>query len=214
MVELLIVTALTLILLALSLPAYQKIRTFSHNAKCISNLRQCGIALLNHAKENRNRLALPWASAETKDLNNFPQLAGHPQSGKNWYTYLIDLGYLTTEVVVCPAYPPHRFAEKPWGQTYGMRRTDSGTRYDPIVPAAVERPAHFVVLTDSSRPQAQSPQQWYYITYPGNARDTMHFRHSRRANIFFLDGSCRALSPQEVVDLGDGWRNSALDLSE
>lgn len=211
--ELLVVIAVIAVLLIISVPAVHQMRASSQNVRCLANLRACGQGIMVHGQENKGRLVLPWASNLASDTASFPELINHPQSGFNWCDYLIERGYLARDVIVCPTFAPYRYTEKPWGMAYGMRRTDSGTRYQPVTLSKVERPNSFVLLADSSRPTSAKSSQWYYITYPGNGSDTMHFRHADRANILFLDGSSRGLTTQEVLDLNDGWRAKAFDTS-
>lgn len=212
LIEILVVVAILAVLALLMIPMFNNIVNVGHSTQCVANLRACAQGIFLHAEENSGKLILPWASASERDLNNFPELVGHSQSGLTWYEFLTQRGYLSTEVLVCPSFTPHQFSIKPWGETYGMRRTDDGNRYKAIILAAQAQPSRFVLLADSSRPMRSQPTQWYYVTWRGNSSDTMHFRHNDRVNILFLDGSVRGLTADQVLNLDDGWRVNAFDL--
>lgn len=213
MVELLVVIGLAIVLNALIYGAVSKALDSAKRTQCISNLRACGLGIFTCAAENNNSLVLPWASAASKDLADFPQLQNHPQSGKTWYEYLVGAGYLSMDVVICPSFSPYKPKNAVWGQTYGMRRSDSKTRYDAIRVAAIETPSKYLLLSDSSRPADNPPHQWYYITWPGNDSDKIHFRHQGKANALFLDGSVRSSTPEEILELNDGWQEKVFDRS-
>lgn len=215
LIELLVSIGGIVILLALTFPLLQQMRKESENSKCISNIRACGMALLLHAGNNQYELALPWGGDESTLTNpafqeRYPNLASHPQFKKNWCDYLYSAGYLSSmDVVYCPSQMPRsRFSapnKLPWGFAYGMRRYASiSTQYAPMRVVSQGRTSNFVLLGDSIRSDSL---QWYYTHHPaGASNNQFHFRHKGRSNFFFLDGSVRSLSPQELVDLGDGWQ--------
>jgi prepilin-type N-terminal cleavage/methylation domain-containing protein/prepilin-type processing-associated H-X9-DG protein len=56
LVELLVVIAIIGVLAALGATAYQNVRVAANRAKCVSNMRQLGVALIAHAQDNHGRL--------------------------------------------------------------------------------------------------------------------------------------------------------------
>jgi prepilin-type N-terminal cleavage/methylation domain-containing protein/prepilin-type processing-associated H-X9-DG protein len=213
LLEILICVALMGTLVLLIVPALKQMIDSAKSGKCIANLRASGMAILQSAQEEDGRAVLPWASASPADIASFPQLKDHPQAGLTWFQYLNQRGYLPDlRVTVCPSFFPYSYTKATGNQTmmnYGMRRPNA-TRYDPIVLQRVDKPSSFALIADSSKPGSWTGQN-YYITAPGNRLDTFHTRHKDRANICFLDGSVRALTPDEILKLGDGWNTQAFD---
>src|SRR5258708_2548141 len=62
LIELLVVIGIIGILASLLMPAFSRAKGKANDAKCISNLRQIGIALVIYADENNGRL--PYAERE------------------------------------------------------------------------------------------------------------------------------------------------------
>ena len=56
LVELLVVIGIIALLVAMLLPSLNKARKAARTTACMSNLRQCGLALVNYAGENKGRM--------------------------------------------------------------------------------------------------------------------------------------------------------------
>ncbi len=215
LMESLLALAMIIVVAMISSGVVSRALERSRETLCVARLKASGQAILLHAGEHRGEVLMAWASASPGDLAAFPHLATHPQKGMMWYQYLHHHGYLPDlSVLACPSYPPYRYEKglnEPKMQTYGLRRTFDDSRYEPAaILTRVLAPGRFVLLADSSKPLTWIGQS-YYISYPGNRAETIHLRHRGRANLFFLDGSIRSLSSQEIVDLGDGWNDRAFE---
>ncbi|HWL53314.1 MAG TPA: prepilin-type N-terminal cleavage/methylation domain-containing protein [Chthoniobacteraceae bacterium] len=200
--EMLVVIAIGAVLMMLAVPVYQAFHQKGKDTQCISNLRQCGLSVLSHANDhNGNSVVAYIPPGEEYD--------GHPQAGKMWHMFLHEKGYIRDmRIMVCPAFAPHRWTgTTKVSQTYGLRRNMGEIRYQPVLKIGrSDRLSTHVLLADSSKTGTWVGQDYYLeLEASGSKSDRIHTRHGHRANIFFADGSLRALTAEEIVDLEDGW---------
>src|SRR5438552_10103617 len=94
LVELLVVIGIIAVLIAMLLPALNRVRQQSASTQCQSNLRQCGQILFMYANENHGYLPPCEVDSVAKIVNGGP--------GGTW------VGYQATAQDPSPAYPPLR----------------------------------------------------------------------------------------------------------
>jgi prepilin-type N-terminal cleavage/methylation domain-containing protein/prepilin-type processing-associated H-X9-DG protein len=187
LVELLVVIAIIAVLAALVSPVFKKAQDSARSTKCVSNLRQLGVALSIYVTEN-NQYPFPyygsgiWYTAIAPILNL-------PKDGSGKYTD-------PSHIFCCPsdktpgsdanATPEFSLLKTSYGFNY-VTLAPPGTGSNPIRPINLKSAFYTPVLADSGA----SPSN-YLMNYnsppspliPGS-------RHRGGANVLFADGSVR-----------------------
>ena len=212
LIELLVVIAIISILASMLLPALQSAREKAKNTRCISNLRQAGVAIYAYLGQFECWPRFDWGGSPintNRDLHDWcTQLVG----GDPWFK---DIGLSTMsfadnrEVFMCPMDEPH--PGKPgldrataWGFTpfefsYGM-----GWAINPINPREHALSSNQVLSVDGFWPWIQNLSHTYTEgrawNDPGSGCNTVAFRHQRgtRANFLMVDTSVKSYAYQTV----------------
>lgn len=188
--ELLLVITIVGVLLALLLPAFNRIQAHSRNVGCLNHLRQIGIAFLQYQQDSGGLIPPPGRG----------QLS--------WNVQLRPYGIVirNPSPLLCPADPlvDNSFATA--GYSYSMnvwlkssRESvifDGTTDWTPIRAAAVTYPAKTILMGDSeTKVNGRFLQAGRILTT----------RHGGRANFVFCDGHVEALTNEETVTPVDLW---------
>jgi prepilin-type N-terminal cleavage/methylation domain-containing protein/prepilin-type processing-associated H-X9-DG protein len=203
LIELLVVIAIIGILAALLLPTLSSARGAAYKAKCLSNLRQLGMAAQLYWDDHdgasfQYRGALTnggqvywfgWIQSGSEGDRTFDATQG------SLYPYLQGRG-----VELCPAlrYADPRFKLKARGAAYGYGYNIyvSGKNVSRITrttdTAIFADAAQINTFQSPASPSNPMIEEFYYVNA---AEATAHFRHRRRADVWFADGHAGSENP-------------------
>lgn len=204
LVELLVTTAILAMLAAMLLPSLGRSKLSAQRARCVSNIRQLGLASQMYWDDNAGT-CFSWQLGPTNGgrLYWFGWLQDGPEGQRAYdpgpgalYPYL-----KVHSIGICPAldYSLGQFKLKATGAAYGYgyNRFLSAPAGQPALKIAkIQRPAEIALFADAAQvndfqapasPANPMLEEWYYVDttsdYPNG-----HFRHSRMANVVFCDG--------------------------
>jgi prepilin-type N-terminal cleavage/methylation domain-containing protein/prepilin-type processing-associated H-X9-DG protein len=219
LVELLVALAIIGILAGLLLPTLARGKQSARRAKCVSNLRQLGIAMQLYWNDYDGKC---FATKTIRTNNGVIHWCGwldgiHPEGERGYdFSYGKLFPYLNcSDVRLCPSLnTAAQFKPKVTNIvffSYGYNGVSlSPTKGDSLAPIDVGRikePTETALFADAAQvnnfQQPASPQnplveEWYYLDNPTNYLNKNsyyphgHFRHSQRASVVFCDGHVAA----------------------
>jgi len=204
LVELLVVIAIIAVLAALLLPVLSKSRTSAYRVRCVSNLRQLGLASQMYWEDNGG-FCFRYGGVVTNggQLYWFGWLGPGAEGQRAFdaaqgalYPYIRGRG-----IELCPAfeYFSPQVKLKASGASYGYGYNlylSAPPREAPVKVSRILQPSTLVLLADAAQVNTwQAPaspthpmlEEWYYVSDDTN-QPNAHFRHGQRANVLFCDG--------------------------
>ncbi len=204
LVELLVIIATVAILAALLLPVLGRSKESAKSAKCVSNLRQFGLAAQMYWEDN-NGSAFAYGGIVTNngEFYWFGWIGAGPEETRPFDpTQGALYPYMGKGVDLCPSfdYVSSQFKLKASVPTcdYGYNLVLSPLGQSPANMKTLSQPALLALLADAAQvntfeapASVKNPmfEEWYYIN-DDPSQPNGQFRHNQGANVVFCDGHC------------------------
>lgn len=190
LIELLTVIAVIAVLSAILIPAVGRARESANQSKCVSNLRQIGVAVQSYANDHKGK---------------YPEASFHGKAGKPWcralepYVGIESDGRESDNLFHCPAVEEgkhHGWSDYGYNENLGLGKPeDNGASAGG---ANIIDPAKIVVVGDAGDLDTGNASWKFNALQYGRGWESVkrvpHCRHNGMANLVFLDNHVESLT--------------------
>lgn len=199
LIELLVVVAIIAILATVAFPAWKKSLEVGRKAKCLSNLKQLGLATLSYNADNQQNIP-PFTVKYPGGGRTFWYLQIRPYLGESKTVLSSPPNDSNLPVFYCPSvdrkrgYPHTDYA----ANTFVFDTTESAQ----TKAVRIESPSKIVMYSESLSFGSPYPDSdWQFVSSFAKQDPDRYFphRHGETVNMVFCDAHAENLSRSEVV---------------
>jgi prepilin-type N-terminal cleavage/methylation domain-containing protein/prepilin-type processing-associated H-X9-DG protein len=195
LVEMLVVIVIILVLASIIYPTIIGVRSKASQVKCMSHMRQIGMAMQLYLGDNDDKF--PMGAYEIEVTDNGATASRTVRV--YWEDILFHAGYLKTgDVLICPS-----ATNNDYRSSYGVNRWVMGWTKS-VKMDAIPYPSNTVMITEKSG--------YDWVAWEPSERDNPFYyplepRHSRQLNVLFCDQHVKKIAVGEFIQ-GDNilWR--------
>lgn len=210
LLELMLVSAVIMVLASMLLPALKKMQDKSKAIQCLNNLKQNGTGILMYCADYNETLYTMYSDGTWQFY--WMEILGSQKTlnanGARLVTFPFLLqGYIGLDknlnLAKCPVVAPESFSAP---RSYGIARPQYDSPNLPVgtiqgnsfylIPKKIRKPASFITMADA---MASNLKQCSTFWYPSYNTGQLNMPHSNRTNAWFFDGHATACSEAIII---------------